>query len=160
MSFIQSKSIYVYIISCGLIVLGCLLYLRVNLSAYEDKEDIILEFSSISKVKNIYQSEDNDTPITTYGITFVVYDKNMVKIQDLKDKGVSEYNENMIRNIQYARSGRLNLPKENIVNMIKSRIKGEDIRYVKFYWGVSNSYFPITCTFENDKIKECVEISK
>lgn len=157
MSFTQNKSVYLYIITFCLIILGCFLYFKISLDAYEERENIVLKFSSMRKIKNIYQMEDNLDNIRFNDIVVVVYDKNMLKVQDLKGEGVSEYNENMITNVQYARSGRLYLSKKNIVNLVEFRLKDKGLKYIKFYWTVSGSYFPITCKFEDNIIKECVE---
>lgn len=151
------KTISICVTVGALMVLICLLYFRINLYAHEEKDNIVLSFSSFSKVKNIYQMEDNRDSIKLYDMVVVVYDKNMLKIEDLEDEGVSKYNSNMIENVQYARSGRLYLTKERIENLIEFRVKNKDVGYVKFYWTVSHSYFPITCKWVDNGIKDCIK---
>lgn len=140
-----------------IILFGCLVYFKINLDAYEEEKNIVLKFSSLSKVKNIYQMESNHDHIEIPDIVITVYDKNMLKIIDIEDQSVSEYNQNMIINVQYARSGVLYLPKENVVNLVGFRVQNGEPGYVKFYWSISGSYFPIICKWEDNTIKKCVE---
>lgn len=152
-----TKSICIYFTIFIVTICGLFLYFKINLDAYEEEKNIVLKFSSLSKVKNIYQMENNHDHIETPDIIITVYDKKMLKILDIEDQSVSEYNQNMIINVQYARSGMFFLSKENIVNLVGFRVQNGEPGYIKFYWTVSDSYFPIICKWKDNTIKECVE---